>query len=106
MEAQFSPIRDILSGDFNEDGITDLLLAGNNYSTRPSLGRQDAAYGWLLIGNERIKYDVLWPPESGLSLSGDLRKLHMLEVKKEHVFVSLPNNGSFQFLKHGNNSKQ
>ena len=39
-EAQFSPVRDLLVDDFNEDGFPDLLLAGNNYSTRPSLGRR------------------------------------------------------------------
>lgn len=101
MEAQFSPVRAIQPGDFNKDGIPDLLLAGNNYSTRPSLGRQDASFGWLMTGNEDLKYDVLWPAESGFSLKGDMRKILPLKLENESVFSCLPNNGYLQIVKHG-----
>ncbi len=51
-EAQFSPVRDILVRDVNKDGITDLVLVGNDYAVRPSYGRYDASYGWCLPGKQ------------------------------------------------------
>ena len=100
-EAQFSPIRDFLVGDFDKDGIPDLLLAGNNYSTRPSLGRQDASFGWLMLGNNSFEYQILWPAESGFSLAGDMRKMHLIEIEEEAFILTLPNNGTIQLFKHG-----
>ncbi len=100
-EAQFSPIRDFLVGDFDKDGIPDLLLAGNNYSTRPSLGRQDASFGWLMLGNNSFEYETLWPAESGFSLAGDMRKMHLIEIEEEAFILTLPNNGTIQLFKHG-----
>jgi hypothetical protein len=105
-EAQFSPIRDILCADFNKDGYPDLLLAGNNYFTRPSLGRQDASFGWLLLGNEVLKYDVLWPFESGFSLDGDARKMQLLEISGESFLGSSVNNNFFRVFKYGKWAKQ
>ena len=101
MEAQFSPIRDLLVDDFDKDGIPDLLLAGNNYSTRPSLGRQDASYGWLMLGNKALEYECLWPAESGFSLSGDMRKMHLIEIESTPILLCMPNNDSLQIFKHG-----
>ena len=48
VESQFAPVRDIMISDANNDGINDLILAGNNYSVRPSYGRYDASHGWYL----------------------------------------------------------
>ena len=106
MELQFAPIRNILAGDFNADGIPDLMLAGNNYSTRPSLGRQDASYGWILLANEDFNYKTLWPARSGISLNGDLRKLQQIRVNGESLFICAPNNGYLQVIKQGKKDKQ
>jgi len=101
MEAQFSPIRDILVEDFDKDGIPDLLLAGNNYSTRPSLGRQDTSYGWLILGNRDLNFECLWPAKSGILFPGDTRKMHLIEIEDEAYLVQLPNKGNFQVFKVG-----
>jgi hypothetical protein len=99
VEVQFAPIRNILTGDFNADGIPDLMLAGNNYATRPSLGRQDASYGWLLLGNEDFNFKTIWPAKSGISLNGDMRQIHPIFVNGEMLFACLPNNGYLQVVK-------
>jgi len=101
IEAQFSPIRDFLVHDFDKDGIPDLLLAGNNYFTRPSLGRQDASFGWLLLGNGTLEYQTIWPSESGFLFNGDARKMHLIEIEGEAFLLGLPNNGTLQLFKHG-----
>ncbi len=101
MEAQFSPIRDLLVGDIDHNGIPDLLLAGNNYATRPSLGRQDASFGWLMVGYVDLEYECLWPGQSGFFVSGDARIMHLIEIEDEAVLIVLPNNGNMQLFKPG-----
>jgi len=93
-EAQFSPIRDILTGDFNNDGVTDLLLAGNNYQARPSLGRYDASYGWFLAGNGPGSFRALMPSESGFIVKGDARKVFPVRINNRNYVITAVNNGS------------
>ncbi len=100
-EAQFSPVRSVLVDDFNMDGIPDLLLAGNNYATRPSLGRQDASYGWLLLGKGAFQYETIWPAKSGFLLDGDARQMHLIDIEDKPTLVTLPNNGNLKLFKHG-----
>jgi len=106
MEAQFSPVRDILVDDVNEDGIPDLMLAGNNHGARPSLGIQDASPGWLMVGNQGLTFEVLNPSQSGFHLKGDIRKIHYLSVFKSKTLVAGCNNGDLQVFKLGKQGKQ
>lgn len=101
IEVQFSTIRDLQIGDFDNDGIPDLLVAGNNYSTRPSLGRQDASYGRLLLGNISLDYKTVTPQNSGFFVTGDARKMHLIEIEDRTHVVMLPNNGEIELLQHG-----
>jgi len=101
VEAQFSPIRAVEVDDLNENGYPDLLLAGNQYSTRPSLGRQDASFGWLLPGNQGLNFEVLNPSQSGFYLKGDIRKIHYLSAAGSGYLVAACNNGDLQVLKRG-----
>ena len=106
MEAQFSPVRDVEVDDFNGDGIPDLLLAGNNYGSRPSLGRQDASHGWLMLGKEDLSYDVLKPVDSGFSINGDFRKIRYLSIAGMESLVAVCNDGDTQVLLRGTIDKQ
>jgi hypothetical protein len=90
IEAQFAPVRDIMVSDINHDGISDLILAGNNYNVRPSYGRYDASYGWYLTGNISGGFKTLMPLESGLIIKGDARKILPLKVlQKKHIIVAV-----------------
>src|SRR5881409_3353714 len=51
LEAQLAPVYGILARDFDEDGKTDLLLAGNFDGVKPEIGRMSASYGLLLRGD-------------------------------------------------------
>ena len=92
--AQFSPVRDIIINDFNKDGITDLLLTGNDYAVRPSYGRYDASYGWYMEGEKGLKFKTLLPPESGFAVKGDARKTRMITVSGEKYIIVAVNNDS------------
>jgi len=100
--AQFSPVRDIMVRDLDRDGKMDLVLAGNDYSVRPSMGRYDASYGWCLLNDTVDRYSALMPSESGLIITGDARRILPIEVSAKNYLVAAVNNGDlqiFEFLK-------
>ena len=97
--SQVSPVRDILTRDFDLDGITDLVLVGNNYSERPSIGRYDASYGWCLLGDTSLVYKPLMPVISGLIINGDARKILPVDISGKHYVVAAVNDGNLQIFK-------
>ena len=102
VEAQFSPVRDILVRDINKDGKADLVLAGNDYAVRPSYGRYDASYGWCLLADTSHSYKSVMPVKSGLKITGDARKIVPIDIAGKHYLIVAVNNGSlqvFQILK-------
>jgi hypothetical protein len=90
--AQFSTINSILTGDFNQDGHTDLLVAGNFYPINIQMGRMDASYSLLLEGNG--KGDVIAVPsfKSGFSAKGEVRALRQIVVGGRTYFLAVRNN--------------
>jgi len=76
-EAQAFPVRDLLVGDFNHDGIVDLLLAGNNYAVRAQWGREDAGKGLLLVGSKGAGFSVV--PGTGFQADKDVRKIDRID---------------------------
>jgi len=97
--AQISPVRDIAFHDYNLDGQLDLVLVGNNYSVRPSIGRYDASYGWCLLGEDH-GYSTMMPSESGLRINGDARKILPIEIMGKQYLVCAVNNGYLQVLRY------
>ena len=73
-QAQLSTLKAAVARDFNQDGLTDLLLAGNFYENNVQLGRSDADFGSLLInkGGTSFVYQML----PGLNINGQVRKLY------------------------------
>ena len=96
--AQVSPVRDILVRDFNLDGKMDLVLVGNDYSVRPSMGRYDASYGWCLLGDASNGYKPLMPVISGLKIKGDARRILPIDVLGKHYLVAAINDGNLQIF--------
>jgi len=101
--AQFSPVRGILARDLNKDGKNDLVVVGNDFTAKPTYGRQDASYGWcLLADNTSYRFSSLMPFESGLKVTGDARKILPIKVSGRDYLVVAVNDGDlqiFEFLK-------
>ncbi len=74
-EAQFSPVYAILVDDFDNDGLNDILLAGNLFGLKPELGRYDACYGDFFKGLPDNKFKYEGPAESGFFYRGEARDL-------------------------------
>lgn len=73
VEAQFSRVSTVLADDWDGDGKTDLLLAGNFHAYRVQHGPCDASFGAVLLGDNQGHFRSVPPSRSGLWASGDIR---------------------------------
>jgi enediyne biosynthesis protein E4 len=101
IEVQYAPIYALASLDVNKDGKKDLLLAGNNSSTRIKFGQFNANNGVLLIGNGNGTFNYVPQKQSGLKIKGDVRSLRTINStsKANEKFIFGVNNSNLQFLK-------
>jgi hypothetical protein len=88
----------VLIDDFNSDGNPDLLLAGNYYPVNIQRGRYDASYGLVLTGNSKGNLEVLPAIESGLSVSGEVRKMRKIRIKGKVYYLAIRNNDKVEVL--------
>jgi len=98
IEAQFAPVNSIVADDFDGDGLTDLLLAGNDHAAHVLTGRYDASYGVLLKGTNDRRFAVVPNRESGLFIDGpvmDMKKIHM---EKATLIVAGVNKDSLRVI--------
>ncbi|MBO0949374.1 VCBS repeat-containing protein [Fibrella forsythiae] len=82
IEAQIAPVQGFVVQDFTGDGIDDILLAGNYFPLRVQQGRCDAGQGLLLKGNGKAGYVAIPATQSGLSLTGDIRRLMAIPTRR------------------------
>jgi len=87
VEAQFSPVRGILADDIDKDGKTDLLLVGNDYTAKPSMGRYDASYGWCLLGGPASGFSSLMRMKADLRYRG-CEKSAVFKDKRKKICIS------------------
>ncbi|MBK8881555.1 MAG: VCBS repeat-containing protein [Bacteroidales bacterium] len=94
-EAQYSPVYAINTGDYNKDGNTDILLAGNFFGTRIKFGEYDANKGLVLTGNGKGVFTPLGDQQSGLNIRGEVRDIRSLKLSSgKSILVFAINNDS------------
>ena len=79
VEAQLAPINDAVSGDFNNDGHLDFVVAGNLYASEVETGRADAGLGLVLAGNGQGGFMVLPPAKNGFFAGDDAKDLALIK---------------------------
>ena len=84
--------------DFNNDGLDDLLLVGNDYGSEIGMGRYDASNGLVLINNGS-DFDPLNPGESGFLVSGDAKSSVYLISNNEPIILIGQNRGEMRAFK-------
>ena len=100
VEAQFAPVYAALAGDFDGDGRTDLLLAGNVYGVQPALGRYDASYGLLLSGRGDGRFTAVDMEQSHLVIDGEVRHLGLVRrANGGRLIVVARNDARLQILR-------
>ncbi len=93
--AQTLPILGIDSYDFNNDGIKEIIIAGNIYNTEVETPRLDNPFALILKSNKKEKYTIIKPDESGLYLNGDVKDVRILKHdKQDKVFVLFTTNNN------------
>jgi len=94
--AQISATFGIVYDDFDEDGIGDVVLAGNLYQSEIETPRADAGNGLFLKGDSHGGFDPVRGYRSGLWLQGDVKKL-------KPIRLGLPEDGFKGLLAASNN---
>src|SRR5207247_9802932 len=100
VEAQFAPIYASLAGDFDGDGKTDLVVAGNFYGVTPVQGRYDASYGLLLHGDGHGGFSAVDMERSGLEIDGQVRRMAVLKrANGERLILVARNDDRLQIIR-------
>jgi enediyne biosynthesis protein E4 len=95
IEAQFAPINAILINDFDGDKKQDILIAGNEYQTEVSTGRNDASIGLFLKGNGKGNFKSISFQQSRFIVEGDVKSMLLLG---NQVFVGINNEKIRMFM--------
>ncbi len=102
IECQYAPINSILTKDFDKDGHTDLVIAGNNYTTEVETPAYDAGKGLFLRGLGNGNFEVVPLIESGLVLPYNLKEMVTFEFKYNGkifpIIIAANNDGPIQIL--------
>jgi len=96
---QISSVNDIMVRDINADGLKDLILAGNLFSSEIETPRNDAGYGMVLMHKDSLYFDPIPSAQSGLFLPKDVKNLNSISISgKSHILVG-NNNDSIEIIK-------
>jgi hypothetical protein len=98
--AQRSWIYGILVTDINGDGVEDLILGGNLSGAKPEVGKYDASYGDVLLGQGDGTFNFQPNALHGLQLHGDIRDFHTLEISGQRMLMVVKNNDAVEFWKY------
>jgi len=105
LECQVAPIFGMLTGDFNNDGHTDVLITGNSYSTEVSTGAYDAMTGILLAGDGRGNFKSLVSNTTGFKADGDSKGMALLHTAvNANIILSANNDGDLKTYSFSNNN--
>ncbi|OOQ57215.1 RNA-binding protein [Mucilaginibacter pedocola] len=99
IQAQFSSVAQILTGDYNHDGKPDLLLLGNHSDNRLKLGSFDANYGCLLLGDGKGGFTYQTQPVSGLCVNGDVKSAAEIKINGSAYLMLGISNQPLQFYR-------
>jgi enediyne biosynthesis protein E4 len=86
LEAQYSPIYALLLNDLDNDGVIDLVAAGNQYQVKPQFGRQDASHAWFFKG---VLKDGKFYFNQGqdLNVKGQVRDIELIEFDDDKFIL-------------------
>jgi hypothetical protein len=99
LRAQFSKVYSAVTDDFDNDGQKEILIAGNFYSYKTELGRDDAGLGLLIKTDKNRNIKTIAPSESGCYIDGDVRAMTEIKNASGKLIVIAKNGDKVQVLK-------
>lgn len=110
VQVQYSPVFEIEPLDVDDDGVKDLLLAGNMNETRIRFPKYDASYGMLLHGRGGGEMEYVPQRRSGFAVTGDVRGLVRVQdrvlfgVNRDSIQVYQPIEKAYPLVSRGKGS--
>ena len=95
-EVQISPVYGIAIDDYDNNGQTDIFLAGNMYQREVETTRSDAGKGCMLTYNADGSIIVKRTTETGISADKDVRSVETLKGSSSNLLVIANNNDAVQ----------
>jgi hypothetical protein len=96
-ECQFFPVYGMATGDFNHDGIKDILLGGNLSRAKPETGIYSAGQGLFLKGCGSGNWLAVPADSSGFFTRGEIRDIRIIKINGKSVISVARNNENLHF---------
>ena len=97
--AQLSSINGILSGDFDQDGYLDIVIAGNLFVSEVETPRNDAGIGLYLQGDGHGNFKPVRSLESGFYAPYDVKALAIINTSQGKVILVANNDDKLQAIR-------
>lgn len=91
VHAQFSTLNGLVTGDYNKDGIQDIIIGGNRFDVEIETTPSDASPGFVLMGRGNLEYEVKMPFESGFFIPYNVKDLQLITSGQE-IFILASSN--------------
>ncbi len=98
VEAQFAPINAIQVLNSTQNGLPNVLTAGNFYEVTIERGRYDADYGTLLQNSGNGRFTALPQTRAGVYLKGQVRDLATIRYQNQPLLMVARNQDSLLFI--------
>ncbi len=98
-EAQFSSVNKIIAEDIDEDGVKDIIVAGNLYASEIETPRNDSSIGTYLKGDGNGGFKSMENQKTGLYLDGDIKDAGLIRIGTSKYILSIRNNSKLQLVK-------
>ncbi|GAB5554969.1 MAG: VCBS repeat-containing protein [Saprospiraceae bacterium] len=87
LSTQISSVNAIETFDFNRDGHLDLLMGGNLMNAEVETPRNDAGYGWLLLGDGQGGFIHQNYTSTGLYVPYETRKIQVINLNQKPLLI-------------------
>lgn len=98
-KAQYAPVYASKAHDFDGDGNVDILLAGNLHAAKPQVGKYDANYGILLLGDGKGNFSEIDKARGGLNLIGEARDMQLIGQGDDQLLLIAMNDEAVRAFK-------
>ncbi|HEY4654903.1 MAG TPA: hypothetical protein VIH22_10330, partial [Cyclobacteriaceae bacterium] len=98
-EAQFSTVNGIIVQDFDQDGIKDILLAGNRFDTEVETTPADASPGLFLKGTGNLEFKPTKHFVSGFSVPYNVKEIQAIRNGDTRAILVGVNSGPLRIFR-------